>query len=96
MKPSTKYFIKEFISYGIPFAIFMSFYDVLEGDGFYIWKFILHAGFFGLFMAGLSYAMTSDGIEKYKNEDLTDEDLKRHQKRTVISSICLEELYEHM
>ncbi|ESU22806.1 hypothetical protein FLJC2902T_32450 [Flavobacterium limnosediminis JC2902] len=53
MEPITKRMIKTFFISGLIYAGLMAGDDYIGGNGFRLWRFILHASVFGLLMAFL-------------------------------------------
>lgn len=51
MKPLTKLYLKTFLLTGIPYGLIMIGFDLLDGDGFKLWKFLSLTFFFGITMS---------------------------------------------
>jgi hypothetical protein len=51
MKPITKLYLKAFLVTGIPYGLIMLGFDLADGNGFRLWKFLFLTLFFGITMS---------------------------------------------
>jgi len=86
MTITVKLFMQNFIFTGIPFGLFygilMMGFDLLEGNRFSFWKFILLSFFYGTAMSLFFFYMKKYRLKKMGLNDITDQNFGvRHSKR---------------
>lgn len=75
MKPITKLYLKTFLVTGIPYGLIMLGFDLADGKGFILWKFLFLTFFFGITMSLFlvlfnRYRLKKNEIQKMKDENL--------------------------
>jgi hypothetical protein len=75
MNPLTKLYLKTFLLTGIPYGLIMIGFDLLDGDGFKLWKFLSLTLFFGITMSLIlvsfhKYRLIKNGIQELIDENL--------------------------
>ena len=75
MKPITKLYLKTFLLTGIPFGLIMLGFDLVDGDGFRLWKYLFMTFFFGItmsltFVSFYRYRLKKNGIQEITNENV--------------------------
>jgi len=92
MNAMNKYYLKAFLWTGIPFALIMTLFDLFEGEGFNVVKFLFHAVFFGGVMSIFLVSMHKSRLRKKGITEFTADNLKVLQLRVVKSKTSIEEL----
>lgn len=83
MKPLTKLYVKTFFLTGIPFGLITIVFDLLDGDGFKLLKFLFPAFFFGLIMSLTLVSLHKYRLKKYGVQELSDENLGVTQTKEI-------------
>ncbi|WP_203294130.1 hypothetical protein [Luteirhabdus pelagi] len=94
MTALTKLFIKTFLLTGIPFAIGMMGLHLIGGEALRIEKFLIYTTLFGGIMALSLIAILKYHLRKIGIQKIAQEHLGVHQKRTIISTLSIEELLQ--
>ncbi len=83
MKPLTKLYLKTFLLTGIPYGLITIGFDLLDGDGFKLWKFLFSTFFFGLIMSLTLVSFHKYRLKKYGVQELSDENLGVTQTKEI-------------
>lgn len=92
MKPLTKLYLKTFLLTGIPFGLMMIGFDLINGDGFSLSKFLFMTFFFGVAMSLFLVSFHRYRLKKNGVQEATDENLGVSQTRILMSKITKAEL----
>jgi hypothetical protein len=96
MKPITKLYLKAFLLTGIPYGLIMLGFDLLDGDGFRLWKFLFLTFFFGTTMAITLVSFHKNRLIKNGIQELTDKNLGVNQTKSLKSELSKIELIEKL
>jgi hypothetical protein len=96
MKPITKLYLKAFLLTGIPYGLIMLGFDLLDGDGFKLWKFLFMTFFFGITMSIILVSFHKYRLKKNGIQELTDENLGVNQSKNLKSELNKIELIEKL
>lgn len=96
MAPLLKQYFKVFLITGIPFALLMSVLDLINNNAFSIWKFLFMTCFFGIAMSITLVSLHRYRLGKIGVREITPENLKVSQTKSVRSKLNLEELTEKL
>ncbi len=92
MKPLTKLYLKTFLLTGIPYGLIMIGFDLLDGDGFKLWKFLSLTFFFGITMSLILVFFHKYRLKKNEIQELTDENLGVSQTKEIKTNLGRTEL----
>ena len=92
MKPLTKLYLKTFFITGITYGLVMMGIDLLEGDGFDLWKFLFLTFFFGITMSISLISFHEHRLRKNGIQEFTDENLGVTQIRDIKTKLTKTEL----
>ncbi|WP_299438310.1 hypothetical protein [uncultured Aquimarina sp.] len=75
MKPITKLYLKTFLFTGIPYGLIMLGFDLADGEGFRLWKYLFMTFFFGITMSLIlvsfhQYRLKKNGIQEISNDNI--------------------------
>ena len=75
MKPIAKLYLKTFLLTGIPYGLIMLGFDLADGDGFRLWRYIFMTLFFGITMSLIlvsfhKYRLKKNGIQEISNDNV--------------------------
>jgi len=75
MKPITKLYLKTFLLTGIPYGLIMLGFDLADGNGFRLWKYLFMTFFFGITMSLIlvsfhRYRLKKNGIQEITNDNV--------------------------
>ena len=73
MKPIPKLYLKTFLLTGVPYGLLMMGFDLVEGDGFNLWKFLFLTFFFGTTMSLTLVSFHKNRLEINGVQELTDD-----------------------
>lgn len=96
MKPITKLYLKTFLLTGIPYGLLMIGTDILEGEGFSLFKFLFLTFFFGITMSLTLVSFHRYRLKKSGIQEMTDQNLGVSQKKNVKSELNKSELIEKL
>tara|TARA_R110002049_G_C8839165_1_gene536233 strand:+ start:67 stop:597 length:531 start_codon:yes stop_codon:yes gene_type:complete len=96
MKPITKLYLKAFLLTGIPYGLIMLGFDLLDGDGFRLWKFLFMTFFFGITMSIILVSFHKNRLKKNGIQELTDKNLGVNQAKSLKSELSKIELIEKL
>jgi hypothetical protein len=88
MTPLAKQYLKIFLVLGLPFALGMSGFDLVLGDGFDLWRFlfmfVFFGGFMSLFLVGLQrYHLKKAGVKTFESDSFR---VSQHRELSTILS----------
>lgn len=92
MKPITKLYLKTFLLTGIPYGLLMIGTDILEGEGFSLFKFLFLTFFFGITMSLTQVSLHKYSLKKHGINDVTDANVGVAQTKKFFSELNLTEL----
>lgn len=92
MKPLTKLYLKTFLLTGIPYGLIMIGFDLLDGDGFKLWKFLSLTFFFGITMSLILVSFHKYRLKKNGIQEITDENLEVTQTKEIKTKLGKTEL----
>jgi hypothetical protein len=94
LSPVAKLHLQVFLIMGIPFGLYMMIFDLIEEDGFMVWKFLFHVAGFGGFMS-LVLVTTQLGRLKSKGFSLYhDGALRVRQEAQIPTLLTRQELID--
>src|SRR3990170_5320048 len=96
MKPITLHYIKFFLITGFLFGLLTLVIDRMDGKDFNIWGLLFKAAFFGAFMSLAFVTLQIISLKRMGVKNITAEDLKVRQNKSVISTITKEELIQKL
>jgi hypothetical protein len=96
MKPITKLYLKAFLVTGIPYGLIMLGFDLFDGDGFRLWKFLFLIFFFGTTMSITLVSFHKNRLKKNGIKELTDKNLGVNQTKSLKSELSKIELIEKL
>ena len=96
MKPLTKLYLKTFLWTGIPYGLIMIGFDLLDGDGFKLRKFLFLTFFFGITMSLILVSFHKYRLRKNGIQELTDENLGVTQTKEVKTKLTKTELIDKL
>ncbi|MDH7448192.1 hypothetical protein [Aquimarina sp. 2201CG14-23] len=75
MKPITKLYLKTFLLTGIPYGLIMLGFDLANGEGFSLWKYLFLSFFFGITMSLIlvsfhRHRLKKNGIQEISNDTI--------------------------
>ena len=94
MKPLTKLYLKTFLLTGIPYALIMLGFDLADGHGFKLWKFLFMTLFFGITMSLILVSFHRYRLKKMGVQEITSENLGVNQTKKIKSGINKSKLIE--
>jgi len=94
MKPITKLYLKTFLYTGIPFGLIMLGFDLVDGDGFRLCKFIYMTIFFGATMSLILVSFHKYRLNKNGVQEITNDNVGVNQTRNLKSNYNKRELIE--
>jgi maltodextrin utilization protein YvdJ len=92
MKPLTKLYLKIFLFTGIPYGLIMMGIDLMDGNGFNLWKFLFLAFFFGITMSLILVSFHKYSLKKNGIQELMDENLGVIQTKVIKTKLSKTEL----
>lgn len=92
MKPITKLYLKTFLFTGIPYGLIMLGFDLADGDGFRLWRFLFMTFFFGITMSFILVAFHRNRLKKNGIKEFSDENLSVSQTKSLNSKLNISEL----
>lgn len=96
MKPLTKLYLKTFLFTGIPYGLIMMGFDLLDGNGFKLWKFLFLTFFFGISMSLTLVFFHKYRLKKNGVRELTDENLGVTQTKEIKTKLRMTELMDKL
>lgn|SRR5690554_3880608 len=96
MKPITKLYLKTFLLTGIPYGLIMLGFDLADGNGFRLWKFIFLTLFFGVTMSLILVSFHRYRLKKSGVQEISDQNLGVSQKKDIKSELSKSELIEKL
>jgi len=96
MKPITKLYLKVFLLTGVPYGLMMILWDVSEGRGFQIWKFLYLTFFFGITMSWFMVSLLRSRLHKIGIQEIADQHLQVYQAKAIRSRYGVDELAERL
>lgn len=96
MKPITKLYLKTFLQTGISYGLIMLGFDLADGNGFRLWKFLFLTFFFGTSMSLLLVSFHKSRLKKNGIQEMTDQNLGVSQQKIVKSDLNKSELIEKL
>lgn len=96
MKPITKLYLKTFLLTGIPYGLIMLGFDLADGTGFRLWKYLFLTFFFGITMSLILVFFHKYRLKKNGIQEITDQNLGVSQKRNLKSELNKSELIEKL
>lgn len=83
MKPITKLYLKTFLLTGIPYGLIMLGFDLADGDGFRLWKYLFMTFFFGITMSLILVSFHRYRLKKNGIQEITDENVGINQSKSL-------------
>jgi len=96
MKPITKLYLKTFLLTGIPYGLIMLGFDLADGNGFRLWKFLFLTFFFGITMSLILVSFHRYRLKKNGVQELTNQNLGVSQMKNLKSELNTSELIEKL
>ncbi|MDY8137493.1 hypothetical protein [Aquimarina sp. 2201CG5-10] len=96
MKPITKLYIKTFLFTGIPFGLIMLGFDLIDGDGFKLWKYLFMTFFFGITMSLILVSFHRFRLKKNGIQEITNENAGVNQTRNLKTELNKSDLIEKL
>lgn len=96
MKPLTTLYLKAFLWTGLPYGLVMVGFDIAEGHGFRVWRFLFLTVFFGIFMSLTLVSFHRHRLKKNGIQKVTSDDLRVSQQRVVTAGITQQTLVEEL
>lgn len=95
MKPTTKLYLKTFLLTGIPYGLLTAGFDLVDGNGFRLWKFLFLTFCFGC-MSFLLVSFHKYRLKKNGVQEMTAQNLGVSQKKNLKSEFNKSELIEKL
>lgn len=95
MKPITKLYLRTFLLTGIPYGLLTVGFDLADGNGFRLWKFLFLTSCFGC-MSFLLVSFHKYRLKKNGVREMTNQNLGVSQKKNLKSDINKSELIEKL
>ena len=95
MKPITKLYLKTFLLTGIPYGLLTAGFDLVDGNGFRLWKFLFLTFCFGC-MSFLLVSFHKYRLKKNGVQEMTAQNLGVSQKKNLKSEFNKSELIEKL
>lgn len=96
MKPITKLYLKTFLLTGVTYGAVVLGFDLIDGNGFSLWKFLIATLFFGVSMSLILVSFHKYWLKKNGVEPITEDDLGVHQSQIIESKFNERELIERL
>lgn len=96
MKPITKLYLKKFLYTGIPYGLIMLGFDLADGDGFRLWKFLFMTIFFGATMSLILVSFHKYRLKKNGIQEITNDNVGVNQTRNLKSNLNKKDLIEKL
>jgi hypothetical protein len=96
MKPITKLYLRTFLLTGILYGMLTVGFDLADGNGFRLWKFLFLTFFFGVTMALLLVSFHKYRLKKNGAQEITEQNLGVSQKKNLKSEWNTSELIEKL
>jgi len=87
MKPIAKLYLKTFLCTGIPYGLIMLGFDISDGDGFRLWKFLFMTVFFGAAMSLILVSFHKYRLKKNGVQEITNDNIGVNQARNLKSNL---------
>jgi hypothetical protein len=94
MKQVTKLYLRSFFMCGLTFGLLMTIWEYIDAEKISIWKQIIQGVIFGAFMSWFTVRSQIKTISKNGKEQLTEEDFKTTQFKSIDKKIAINEIYE--
>lgn len=92
MKPIYILYLKTILSIGIPFALGIAIYDIIDTQSFSVMKFVFMTLFFGMCMAFLQIPKQLNNLKKLGVPKLAYHHLKAKQEKELPSTFTLQDI----
>ncbi|MEP2057943.1 MAG: hypothetical protein ABJJ05_09065 [Maribacter litoralis] len=96
MKPITKLYLKTFLFTGIPYGLIMLGFDLADGDGFRLWKFLFMTVFFGATMSLILVSFHKYRLKKNGVQEITNNNVGVNQTRNLKSKLNKKDLIKKL
>ena len=96
MKPTTKLYLRTFLLPGIPYGLLTAGFDLANGNGFRLWKFLFLTFFFGVTMSLILVSFHKYRLKKNGVQEMTAQNLGVSQKKNLKSELNKSELIEKL
>jgi len=96
MKPITKLYLKTFLFTGVPYGLIILGFDIADGDGFRLWKFLFMTFFFGIIMSLILVSFHKRRLKENGIHEITDENLGVSQTKNFRTELSKSELIEKL
>jgi hypothetical protein len=87
MKPITKLYLKTFLLTGITYGVIMLGFDLADGNGFRLWKFLFMTIFFGATMSLILVSFHKYRLKKNGVQEITNDNVGVNQTRNLKSKL---------